>query len=399
MSQSLVHWQGSSDIWPLVFQYLSFSPIDLNNLTLTCSHFRWIAQPLLFRDLRVFPSRVMKGPSRHDHEFITKEVQRQLERLQFWALPRIAPSVMTCHIKEDPFSDFPSHLQRHICTIIDAAIATLPAFVSLRRLTFFHVPLTKERLLQVTKIKLRILDLQEYFMPLLEDGWPVLRVQDLRICPRILHGPDSPRIRHEDSWMRLMQLDALTTLRIANPDETYRVFNSPLVYSMLSLHRLDVHIETHLRPQLILVTSKLPVLRHLRILLRPSHRGTEHIVHSQSQTVLASLVSYDGPISVLVCFRLPQLRHLRVDGSITRCDPTKMLDGLALVQDMISNLDYIELAIFYLTTPLVKKLFSLLLPQATIATFKVYVACCSYLGTPPFSTNGLLVWSPYSLFF
>jgi hypothetical protein len=50
------------------------------------------------------------------------------------------------------------------------------------------------------------------------------------------------------------------------------------------------------------------------------------------------------------------------------------LDALALLQDMIYELDYFELTVLYLTDSLAQRLFSLLLPQPTFTTFGLFVA-------------------------
>jgi hypothetical protein len=389
MSQSLDRRQGLSDIWPLVFQYLldPFESGDIANLTLTCSEFRWIAQPLVFQRLRVNAFKSMRDRlSTEDHvlavesesftiEDMADEVHRQLERFRFWAIPRFASSVKTCHITTALFTDSPN-IQKKIDTVIDAAIATLPAFANLQKLMLAHIDLTRERLLELAKMKLRVLEVYECNTPAGLDL--LLRVNDLRIVAR------PSEITGVQALTRMIQLDALTSFDIARliPYTVSVLSAFPVMHSMQLLHRLDISIasDSPHQSQLLSFVSKLPLLRHLAVWLHscPNVMRFEHPIFSQT-TTLASLWSYHGPMSILGHLRLPQLRHLCINGSdlATRCpyDPASLINTFALAhfQDMIRNLSYLEISIYYLTVPLAKTLFSLLPSQSSIATFKLFV--------------------------
>jgi hypothetical protein len=67
-------------------------------------------------------------------------------------------------------------------------------------------------------------------------------------------------------------------------------------------------------------------------------------------------------MTILPLLQLPKLQDLHIDFvPDTFHDPINLLNALA--QDMMSNLSYLELTLISLTKPLVKTLFSLLMPQ------------------------------------
>jgi hypothetical protein len=313
MTSQIIHQQGLSDIWPLVFYHLSSSPLDIINLTLTCSEFRWIARPLCFQKLTVTPLQTNWDGT--IYPFSIEEVQWQLERLQFWALPRIAPVVKTCRIM--PPKLMTGLVYPDANAILNAVITTLPAFVNLRELAIVRVNLTRQQLVGLNRIQIWSLHLIEC-LPHMDGPPPHL----LRVTNLILDGHSmSPTV---DAWLRVTQLDALITLSIVTPHKAHMLMYSPLVYSLLSLRHLHIHINADSQSQLILLASRLPVLEHLAVKLQsrvlelgPQFRISldDNLDHNDidSRTTLESPLSYHGPITILPLLRLPKLQGLRIE--------------------------------------------------------------------------------------
>jgi hypothetical protein len=372
----VVRWerrQGLSDTWPSVFQYLSSEPLDINNLTLTCSEFRWIAQPLLFRQVHIRPFRILviwRLSRRFNISFPADDVYQKLERLQFLALPRIAPSVHECILRPwDIYrNDLPTELNPDIHVILDAFMALLPVFVNLRAILLQGINLTRGQLGQLSNIKLRTLHLRECRAPAGGPVHPLLKVDNLLI--RSHSG-------NIDAWLHTTQLDELTSLYLTPSEAVYALFTSAWVDSMLPLLDLNIRITPASTPQLIIVLSKLHILQRLAVTydFAGISLPTQPPQNDATQTTLATLHSYNGPVALLIRLRLPQLRHLTINGASATfpCEPATLLDALAHLQEMVCNLDTLGIIIVYLTNRLAKTLFSLLPPQATLTTFQLFV--------------------------
>ncbi|KAJ3574752.1 hypothetical protein NP233_g1556 [Leucocoprinus birnbaumii] len=124
------------ELWLSIFPHLDNK--DLRAVTRTCSKFRLLSQPLLFRILDISPfflayntDRVIYRPQ---HYF-----QTTLRRLEFYKSPLIAPAVTELWISPYARSGFPS---RHLADdldptlVISVVIDALPAFPNLQSLTW-----------------------------------------------------------------------------------------------------------------------------------------------------------------------------------------------------------------------------------------------------------------------
>jgi hypothetical protein len=324
-------------------------------------------------------------------------VQRQLERLRFWALPRIAPALQTCvviaqghHVSKDT-----PGTNEDFNVILDAFLASLPAFVNLRDIKFVGVDLSRGQLGQLNNTRtLRALRLHGCRAPVGGPLHPLLKVDHLlvRCYPGIVVS--------RDPWLQTMQGDKIISLSLFPSDDADGFLYSPLMDSMLCLQDLDIRITLASSRQLISVLSKLPALRHLKVFFHSSTGtlpNTEYLECNNPQTTLPSLQSYKGPLTTLVHLRLPQLRHLFIKGldETYASEPKTLLHALAHLQDIIRNLDSLTLTVVYLTDPLAKTLFSLLSPQSTIATFRLFIRNRLPYEMPP-ENDGLQVGLPTS---
>jgi hypothetical protein len=385
------------DVYPLIFQYLSSSQETISSLTLTCSIFRWIAQPLLFRRLHIRPFQVLVTPHRRIASFPYDKVQRQLERLRFCTLPRIAPAVQRCDVvaPENHSFHYLVCMNGNVNVILDALLASLPAFVNLRDVEFVGVNLTSTQFRRLNHIRtLRALHLHACHAPIGGPLYPLLRVDHLLINCHL-------GIVSRDAWLRTTQVDKIISLKLFPSDDADRFLYSPLMDSMVCLQDLDIRITLASSHQLLSVLSKLPALRHLKLFFH-SFIGilphTEHLEYDDLQTTLAALESYNGPLITLVHLRLPRLRLLTIKGlSETHAsEPNTVLAALAHLQDIIHNLDFLALTVVYLTDSLARMLFSLLSPQSALSTFRLFVANYPPYGTP-IENDGLQVWLPDSI--
>lgn len=124
------------ELWLGIFPFLSDK--DLRAVTQTCSTFRYLAQPFLFRVLDICPfflayntDRPIRRPRRY--------LQSTLDRLEFYTSPRIAPAVNQLWISPYARSGFPPRRltdDLDPTLIISAIIDALPAFPNIRTLAW-----------------------------------------------------------------------------------------------------------------------------------------------------------------------------------------------------------------------------------------------------------------------
>ncbi|KAG6851346.1 hypothetical protein H0H93_005744 [Arthromyces matolae] len=125
------------ELWKKTFDFLN--PADLRASTLTCSSFRWLAQPLLFSVFDLSPFFLAPNTDQPRMFRPRKYLDRTLERLQFYRSPHIAPAVYHCWIS--PYSRWgfpPRHPRDYLDPelIIDNVIEALPFFPNLRILSW-----------------------------------------------------------------------------------------------------------------------------------------------------------------------------------------------------------------------------------------------------------------------
>lgn len=124
------------EIWLLVFPYLKTA--DLRSISLTCSTFRYMAQPLLFSILDVSPF-LLSYNAEHPILRPRQYLIRFLERLKYYKLPYIAHGVQHCWISPYSRSGFPVRSQHDDLDpqlIIDAVMEALPSFTNLSTLSW-----------------------------------------------------------------------------------------------------------------------------------------------------------------------------------------------------------------------------------------------------------------------
>ncbi|KAF8959632.1 hypothetical protein BDZ97DRAFT_1385703 [Flammula alnicola] len=132
------------EIWLLVIPYLK--TLDLQSISLTCSTFRYMAQPLLFSVLDVSPfllsynaeKPILRPP---------KYLDRFVERLEYFKLPHIVHGVHHCWISPYSRSGFPNRNQQDDLdpnSIIDVALEALPHFPNLSTLSWHCIDITPQ---------------------------------------------------------------------------------------------------------------------------------------------------------------------------------------------------------------------------------------------------------------
>lgn len=124
------------ELWLSIFPLLSDK--DLRAVTRTCSAFRILAQPFLFRVLDVCPFFLAYNTDRPIYR-PRRYLQSTLERLEFYKLPHIAPAVTQLWLSPYARSGFPPRRltdDLDPALIISAIIDALPAFPNIRVLTW-----------------------------------------------------------------------------------------------------------------------------------------------------------------------------------------------------------------------------------------------------------------------
>ena len=149
------------EIWLDILSYLSTE--NIATLSLTCRSLRWIAQPLLFRNvIAIYP---FLGSIRYRQLQLKPYITRSLERLDFLSLPRIAGQ-----IKEFSLTPYPRghslsrsgspQIQVPENVIVDRVFDILPHFRNLNTLVIHSIKSTPRRMSVLQNLRLQIFELE-----------------------------------------------------------------------------------------------------------------------------------------------------------------------------------------------------------------------------------------------
>lgn len=140
------------EIWLQIFPLLSSKV--LFEVTLTCQAFRVMAQPLLFQSLNIDISILRfqrQEPAQSSLMPYANEMERNKQRLTFYASSRVAPSVISCKISHWNL-EWPPFLDSGVGdgdVVLDKFFQVLPKFVNLHKLFCFFIPFTDTGLRQL----------------------------------------------------------------------------------------------------------------------------------------------------------------------------------------------------------------------------------------------------------
>ncbi|KIK65429.1 hypothetical protein GYMLUDRAFT_70539 [Collybiopsis luxurians FD-317 M1] len=311
------------ELWSYIFLLLDIS--CLRNLALTCSPFRWLARPFLYRSLTVVcfrPSVSSAAPcdiSRVIHAFQTaqrQEVVETLERLQFLTSPGIAPLIRRCSLEFQKWPD-PSFEP-----VLNLLCDHLHRFTNLQKLEFSNVLITRKRTTDISTLSsLKELVFKDCMIQIdSSNSICKIRTQSLTIsrANHPISDVDKP------CWLAFVELDQLLELRLLTSRAAIDTLEE-LAETELHLPRLkSLEIErdkksTHPYPQLSNIITKLPSLSQLHLLRKPEPDRPSEVTKLpvadpeafQCCSRKHGLALYDGPHFLITSFHEEQLKDLR----------------------------------------------------------------------------------------
>lgn len=330
------------EIWLHILPYLDSA--DLEAASLTCSTFRYIAQPLLFSVLDVSPFFLAYNtdkPVLRQRNYL-RWTQARLERFK---LPHIAPAVKHCWISPYSRNGFPPRSHRDDLDpslIVDLVISALSSFPNLNTLSWHciniqpqwwsvietlpltHLWINSSVVLSLNPSPLRAityLDLDQWawegqttnFVSIHEERLPGV---DQQLLPLIIHPEtiQSISVPRLDTAKRLL-------FTLSGMSTNLRVLRIPFA-AMVTPFFVDALVQCH-------------NLEELRILPPAEQRPHDEVLQELPLSALPTLSVYEGPYSHLFGFAHRPLKGVILwgfDDHPTSCDPKplhKMMDQVA----------------------------------------------------------------------
>ncbi|KDR80995.1 hypothetical protein GALMADRAFT_207893 [Galerina marginata CBS 339.88] len=328
------------EIWLLVFPHLA--PPDLQSISLTCSTFRYIAQPLLFCVLDVSPfllSYNAEQPTLRPRKYLT----RFLKRLEYYKLPHIAHGVRHCWISPYTRFGFPMRNQDDDTDpnqIIDAAVDALPSFPNLSTLSWHCIDIAPEwwdviQSLQITNLWLNSSSIPHpVASPLLTirhldlDQWP----WEGRITNHVSVHEERSRGVSTLALQHVIQPDVIQSISVPRTDTAVHLFTilSETTYHLTSL---KVPFSSVSDPSFINALEHCPSLVSLGIFPPTSDERSRDVqLGTFAPSTLPSLTNYEGPDTHVLQFCHQPLQRISLWGFDNRpalCDPEALTKTLA----------------------------------------------------------------------
>jgi hypothetical protein len=369
----------SHDVWPLIFGYLPDSEDQtVRNLTMTCSSFRYIAQPLLFRNVTVRPFRTFV---KFDHSKVQMalqptEVEWHLSRLQFLTSPRIAPAVRRVQAipTETWQRDFPVRTPGEVDTILSALLSALPAFPNLREVVFNHLDFSSAHIELLSRVqRFRTLMIVGCTAPSFIPSHHLLAVDFLRVTPSV----DTGGISH--LWMGAIKLEIVSTLYFSTSEHTHTFLTAARARCMQALRSLDINITYSSTPHILSVLSALPRLEVLNMTTffrgeNPTSDGQD-LDFATGKITLPSLHHYNGPLNILLHLHLPSLSFLNIAGisETIPAEPDALIRLLPYIQEMLPSAKDLGFVVLFLTESMSKMLLTFLPPDSQVECLRYFI--------------------------
>jgi hypothetical protein len=304
------------EIWLLVIPYLKSH--DLQSISLTCTTFRYIAQPLLFSVLDVSPFLLS-----HDIEQRMLRPQEYYEllaqRLSYYKLPHIVHGVTTCWISPYSRSGFPSRSREDDLDpnrIINLVMDALPLFPNLTKLSWHCIDITPQwwrviESLNITKLWINSAEVPtSTTVPLASvehvelDHWPWEgRVTNhVSVYEAGYEGVGDHALRH------IVHPDVIKSISVARLDTARRLYGV-LSEMTSSLLMLKVPFSSISSPYFGPALEHCPNLTSLCI-IPPSEEETslDTPMEQLSKIDLPALTTYEGPYTHVLRFSRQPLR-------------------------------------------------------------------------------------------
>ncbi|KAF5384965.1 hypothetical protein D9615_001167 [Tricholomella constricta] len=347
------------EIWLNVFAHLL--PAELRATTLTCSLFRWLAQPFLFCIIDVSPFfHGFNGerPILRPHKYLDRTVQR----LEFYRSQHIAPAVQHCWISPYSRSGYPARNSRDDLDpdlIIEKVIEALPSFPNLCKLSWHCTDFTMKWWDAICKLPITTLWLNSCTIEGV-DHWPLpIRHLDLdqwawegevtnHVSIHEEHSPGVsqtvlPVILHSEHVRHISVPRADTCTHLLSTMSTMDLFTS--------LRVLRVPLSAMSSPCFVPALIQCPVLEELRIFNPTDEAQREITMDDLPFHALPCLSTYEGPYTYLLLFGTGRpLRKALIwglDGSHARCDPSRLLHILRRLSLFNPALEILRMSVSY----------------------------------------------------
>jgi len=353
------------EIWLLVFPYLKHG--DIQSISLTCSTFRYMAQPLLFSVLDVSPFFLSYNA---DQPILrpTEYLERFMRRLEYYKLPHIAHGVRHCWISPYSRSGFPTRNQNDNLDpnlIIDAAVDVLPQFTNLSILSWHCIDIAPRWWNVIQSLRIKRLWLNSSSIPFDVDS-PLQHIMHLDLDQWPWEGKITNHVSiHEE---RARGVNTVALQHVIHSDVTQsisvpRVDTACHLYSILAqttyhIRSLKIPFSSISDPSFIEALEHCPSLTSLCIFPPSSDERSRDIrVDAFTSSVLPSLENYEGPYSHVLRFSQQPLQNVALWGFDERpdvCDPDKLADVLSLLAESVSanSLKMLKLSVLKITSTL-----------------------------------------------
>ncbi|KAH9479130.1 hypothetical protein JR316_0007709 [Psilocybe cubensis] len=332
------------EVWLLVFPYLK--PCDLRSISLTCSPFRYMAQPLLFSVLDVSPF-FLAYNAEHPIPRPRAYLERFTERLKCYQIPHIAHGVRHCWVSPYSRTGFPARSQQDDLDpklIINAIVDALPHFPNLSTLSWHCINISPQWWDIIQSLKISNLWLNSSSIPLSVtsplpgiqhldlDQWPWEgRVTNhVSIHEERAHGVDTVALQY------VIQPDVIQYISVPRYDTACHLF-SVLSKATYHLKSLKIPFSAASDPCFIDALEHCPSLASLCMFPPASDERSRGLrIGVLTPLTLPSLTSYEGPYSHVLQFALQPLQSINLWGFDERpcvCDP----DGLSETLDDLAD--------------------------------------------------------------
>jgi len=327
------------ELWLLIFPYLNAQ--DLRSVTLTCSSFRFLAQPLLFSTLDVSPFLLAYST---DRPILRPKsyLERSLTRINIYQSPHLIYGVHNCWISPYSRSGFPQRNQLDDLDpnlLINAIVRALPSFPNLTSLAWHCIDFEPEwwDILQSLPIKILWLNSSSIPSPLCP---PLSSITHLHIDQWPWEGKPTNYVSMHEESMNGVSTETLQTiihplttesLSIPRIETASRVFRI-LSQKTHSIRSLNLPLPAILDEHFTSAITSCPQLESISICPPSSDDPRQNFeLEPFRPDALPMLTSYDGPYTHVMQFSHRPLKQIKLWGFAQRptfCDSTSVTEKL-----------------------------------------------------------------------
>ncbi|KAJ3515703.1 hypothetical protein NLJ89_g1593 [Agrocybe chaxingu] len=336
------------EIWVLIFPYLK--PHDLHSISLTCSTFRYIAQPILFTVLDLSPF-LLSYNTEHPILRPRHYLSRFMKRLECFKQPHIAHGVRHCWVSPYTRFGFPSPKQQDDLDpnlIINAAVEALPHFPNLHTLSWHCIDITPQWWQIIQSLKIHKLWLNSSFIP--ETATSPL--------PLVVHldldqWPWEGRTRITSPFTRSVPQESGCPLSSMSSTQTS-------LKQVHALRSLNVPFNAVPDSHFVGALEQCPYLESLCIFPPSSDEPYRDIkMGAVGRSTLRRLTAYEGPYTHVVQFAHQPLKQVSLWGFDDRpslCDPEALVAVLTELAESTTaeSLESLTLTVFSITRDLLE---------------------------------------------